>query len=390
MSVPPDSAMQRQDGSATNERGDRKAYSPRVARLGDLCTMDRHAAGVDDPSVARMPFVGLENVGAGTGVLNLDAGSRAGNRKSPAFLFDERHVLYAKLRPYLNKVATPEFTGCCSTQFVPLLPREGIDRDFLAHLLRRNATVDFVVKSMTGTRMPAADVKMLMSMQIPFPQLDEQRRIANVLNRSARIEHLTAEAARRVRELAPILFIEMFGDPAANPMAWPVRSFSDLVEDRTKKAKKIQKRDYREFGSVQIVDQGKGKVAGYTSDVEGMYSEPLPAVVFGDHTRRFKLVRDPFFLGADGAKLLVPKMNDVDPVFLYGQFLCLKMEDAGYSRHFKFLKAMNLVAPPVDKQKRFRQFLDKVERIEGGVEKAGEIALNLRVSLMARLLEQSR
>ena len=390
MNSPPDSAMPRRAGTATNERGSPETVDPRNARLGDLCTMDCRAVSTDEISVAHLPFVGLENVGSGTGVLDLDAGSRVGNRKSTAFLFDERHVLYGKLGPYLNKVATPEFAGCCSTELVPLLPKEGVDRDFLAHVLRRNETVAFAMASVTGTRMPRADMKILMSMRTPFPPLDEQRRIAGVLNRSTRIERLIAEAAGRVREVAPILFIEMFGDPSENPMGWPMRSFSDLVKDSTKKATKIQKRDYREYGGVQIVDQGKTRVAGYTNETKGMYSEPLPAVVFGDHTRRFKMVRDPFFLGADGAKLLVPRTNDVDPVFLYGQFLCLEVEDAGYSRHFKFLKAMNLMAPPVDKQKRFRQLLDKAERIEDGVEKAGEIALNLRASLMARLLEQRR
>ena len=224
-----------------NDVGDPKADGARIARIGDLCTMDRRAAGADEVPVARLPFVGLEHVGAGTGILNLDAGSRVGNRKSTAFLFDERHVLYGKLGPYLNKVATPEFSGCCSTELVPLLPKEGVSRDFLAHLLRRSETVDFVMASVTGTRMPRTDIKMLMSMQAPFPPLDEQQRIAGILNRAVRIECLISKAANRVLELVPMLFTEMFGDPAENPMEWPVRLFSDLVEDSTKKAKKIQK-----------------------------------------------------------------------------------------------------------------------------------------------------
>ena len=192
-----------------NDVGDPEAYGPRIARLGDLCTMDRRAAGADEVSVARLPFVGLEHVGAGTGILNLDAGSRVGNRKSTAFLFDERHVLYAKLRPYLNKVAIPEFAGCCSTELVPLLPKEGVDRDFLAHLLRRSETVDFVMSSVTGARMPRTDMKTLMSMQAPFPQLDEQRRIANVLNRVARIQRMHLQAAEAASSLSASLMARL-------------------------------------------------------------------------------------------------------------------------------------------------------------------------------------
>ena len=192
-----------------NSPGDPTDYGPRIARLGDLCTMDRRIAGADEVPVARMPFVGLENVGAGTGIVNLDAGSRVGDRKSTAFLFDERHVLYAKLRPYLNKVATPEFSGCCSTELVPLLPKEGVDRDFLAYLLRRNETIDFVMASVTGARMPRADMKILMSMSAPFPQLDEQRRIAEVLNRVARVERLHLRAAEAASALSASLMARL-------------------------------------------------------------------------------------------------------------------------------------------------------------------------------------
>ncbi len=41
---------------------------------------------------------------------------RIGNRRSTAFRFDGRHVLHAKLRPYLNKVATPGFARSCLTE----------------------------------------------------------------------------------------------------------------------------------------------------------------------------------------------------------------------------------------------------------------------------------
>lgn len=209
MISPPDSAMQRRAGSATNDPGYPTDSSPRIARLGDLCAMDRRIAGADEGAFARMPFLGLENVGAGTGIVNLDAASRVGDRKSTAFLFDERHVLYAKLRPYLNKVATPEFAGCCSTELVPLLPKEGVDRDFLAHLLRSNETVEFVMASVTGARMPRADMKMLMSMPAPFPQLDAQRQIAGILNRVAHVERMHMQAAEAASALSASLMARL-------------------------------------------------------------------------------------------------------------------------------------------------------------------------------------
>ena len=187
----------------------------RVACLGELCEMDRQGLQPDDPTTQKLPFVGVENVGSGTGVLDFDTDSRVGNNKSTTFRFDGRHVLYAKLRPYLNKVATPDFEGRCSTELVPLLPREGVDRDFLAYLLRREETVVFVMASVTGARMPRTDMKVLMSMLVPFPPFDEQRRIADILNRAARIERLGSQAAKAASALTASLMDRLLDDGPA-------------------------------------------------------------------------------------------------------------------------------------------------------------------------------
>ena len=199
-----------------------------VVPLGELCEMDRQGLRADDPAVAGLPYVGVEHVGSGTGVIDFDTDSRVGAQKSTTFRFDQRHVLYAKLRPYLNKVAVPDFEGRCSTELVPLLPRDGIDRSFLGYLLRRSRTVDFVMASVTGSRMPRTDMKTLLTMPVPFPPVDEQRRIVDILNRAAKITRLETQAQERLRELIPALFIKMFGDPVENPMGWEVTKLAEL------------------------------------------------------------------------------------------------------------------------------------------------------------------
>ena len=151
-------------------------------------------------------------------------------RKARVFILTNAHVLYGKLRPYLNKVATPEFAGKCSTELVPLLPRVGVDREFIGYLLRRQKTVDYVMSSVTGARMPRTDMNALLSLPVPLPPLDEQRRIVAVLNRAAKIERLRARAHELMREFIPALFLEMFGDPAENPMRWTTERLGCLIE----------------------------------------------------------------------------------------------------------------------------------------------------------------
>ena len=194
-----------------------------IVPLGELCDLDRQGLHPDDTIASGLPYVGVEHVESGSGAFNFNNGSRTGSQKSTTFRFDKRHVLYAKLRPYLNKVATPGFAGRCSTELVPLLPRDGVDREFIAFLLRRNETVDYVMSSVTGARMPRTDMKALMSLPVPLPPLDEQRRIVGILNRAAKIERLRARAQERLREFVPALFVRMFGNPVENPMGWDVR-----------------------------------------------------------------------------------------------------------------------------------------------------------------------
>jgi len=77
--------------------------------------------------------------------------------------------------------------------------------------------------------MPRADMDFLLSLEIPLPSLAEQRRIVDVLARAEGIVRLRREAQRKAAELIPALFLDLFGDPATNPMHWPVARLGDLA-----------------------------------------------------------------------------------------------------------------------------------------------------------------
>lgn len=74
---------------------------------------------------------------------------------------------------------------------------------------------------------------------IPIPSLTEQRRIVDILSRAEGIVRLRREAGKKAAELIPVLFLDMFGDPATNPKVWPVRKVSDFVR-RFEGGKNIQ------------------------------------------------------------------------------------------------------------------------------------------------------
>lgn len=116
--------------------------------------------------------------------------------------FTPDHVLYAKLRPYLNKVIVPSVEGIGSTEWVVLAPNLSLlDRKYLGYVLRTNNFVQHMTESSAGARMPRARKDVLFDSQIPIPfpndsvsSLEIQKRIV------LRLETLLEEV-KSAREL---------------------------------------------------------------------------------------------------------------------------------------------------------------------------------------------
>lgn len=144
-------------------------------------------------------------------------------------------------------------------------------------------------------------------------------------------------------------------------MKFPRVRFFDAVRDCTGGNTKVQRKDYLPVGELPVIDQGQDFIAGYT-DKNNQYSGSLPLVLFGDHTRIFKYVDFPFALGADGVKALQPT-DGFDAKFLSYYFRSVELPNAGYSRHFKFLKEIDVPKPPLPEQRRIVDLLSRAEGI---------------------------
>ena len=87
----------------------------------------------------------------------------------------------------------------------------------------------------------------------------------------------------------------------------------------------------------------------------------MPVIVFGDHTRIIKYINRPFFLGADGTKILKSKIPDANYKYLYYALKNAKIPNTGYNRHFKWLKQISISYPEHEKQSMIVEILDKLE-----------------------------
>lgn len=118
--------------------------------------------------------------------------------------FTSEHVLYAKLRPYLNKVIVPSVNGIGSTEWVVLAPNSSLlDRKYLGYALRTNTFVQHMTESSAGARMPRARKDVLFDSQIPVPFPNDPARSLETQKRIVlRLETLLGEvkSARELQE----------------------------------------------------------------------------------------------------------------------------------------------------------------------------------------------
>jgi len=205
------------------------AQSPRPMKLGDVLDIENFAI-VTEPGVT-YKYLGLEYIEQQTGRI-IDAPETDGSSiQSQKYLFTPSHVLYGKLRPNLNKVGMPNFSGVCSTDILPLAVRRNALRDYVAFFLRSAGFVHHAVKHAAGTKMPRFGPRQFLETPIPLPSLPVQERIVQVLQKADDVRRKRQEALGLADAVLPAAYRELFGDPDANPYDWPIGTLGEYLED---------------------------------------------------------------------------------------------------------------------------------------------------------------
>ncbi|NCS77653.1 MAG: restriction endonuclease subunit S [Microcystis aeruginosa K13-07] len=110
-----------------------------------------------------------------------------------------------------------------------LRPKKEIaDSSYLGYILGFQKTIDEASKRKTGSAVRRIILKDLKQVEIPLPPLEEQRRIAAILDKADGVRRKRKEAIRLTEELLKSTFLEMFGDPVTNPKGWEIAKLGDF------------------------------------------------------------------------------------------------------------------------------------------------------------------
>lgn len=144
------------------------------------------------------PYLGLANVQSNTGEL---VPSSEENGEGAVFEYRENDVLFARLRPYLNKVYRAESDGVCSTEFHVVRVSQGANGesrvlpDYLAAVLRSSVVLAQTRHMMTGNTHPRLANEDVVNLVIPIPDNKIQSGIAaEVARRRSEARRLRGEA----------------------------------------------------------------------------------------------------------------------------------------------------------------------------------------------------
>lgn len=154
--------------------------------------------------------------------------------------------------------------------------------------------------------------------------------------------------------------VEVNGEDVNIPQDWEIVSAEShicLIQEQRKH--QIPSAKILKSGIIPVISQEMDFVNGYTDDKnKSIAAKNNPCLIFGDHTTVLKYVDFDFVLGGDGTKVFRPIKGNCK--FMYFS-LKNRVNLIGYSRHFKFLKELNVNTPSLAEQTLIAQTLTAQE-----------------------------
>ncbi|MBS1021257.1 restriction endonuclease subunit S [Gluconobacter cerinus] len=134
-----------------------------------------------NPPYCDMPLIAPDHIESASGKIIAIVDAKAQSAKSGKYPFQKGDVLYSKIRPYLQKVALPQFDGSCSADMYALRPKEGISSEFVLYTLLDKRFTEFAISVSARSGIPKINRNELSQFSLAVPPADEQVAIASAL-----------------------------------------------------------------------------------------------------------------------------------------------------------------------------------------------------------------
>lgn len=153
-----------------------------IVRFSDVAVLD---APMVDPRLDEymdLIHIGPDRIEKKNGKLLPALTAREEGLISKKFLFDDRYVLYSKIRPYLRKCAMVEEVGLCSADVYPVRPVEGVaTKEFLWMLLLSDFFTAYTESLPARANIPKLNREELEAFTFSLPDYSQQLKFSSIV-----------------------------------------------------------------------------------------------------------------------------------------------------------------------------------------------------------------
>lgn len=146
---------------------------------------------------------------------------------SPNRIADPGDILISVRAP-VGPTNVCEVKSCIGRGLAALRGKDDLEQRYLFYFLRYIEPT--LAQSGQGSTFEAIGKNNLRNIEIPLPDIDEQKRIAGILAKADRLRRLRRYALEMSDGYLQAVFLEMFGDPVTNPMGWEVKELGSELK----------------------------------------------------------------------------------------------------------------------------------------------------------------
>ena len=311
-------------------------------------------------------------------------------------------VLLSSRAP-IGKVAIAGVEMYCNQGFKNLICSEAIYNRYLYHYLK--SKTDYLNSLGRGATFKEISKNIVESIEIPLPPINEQRKIAAVLDKVSDLIAKRRQQLDKLDELVKFRFVEMFGDPIINSMHW----MEELIGDScfvTKLAgfEYTQYIHYGDSGDVvmvkaQNVKNGKlnRKDLSYISN-EVSNSLPRSQLAAGDVVMTYvgANIGDVAVIDDEYKYHLAPNVAKIRPdaekynsvyfmymlMFLNSYVVGNSADTAKAALGMERIRKLKIFTPPIGLQEQFAAFVAQVDKSKFAIQKSLQKLKMLKSALM--------
>ena len=200
------------------------------ARLGDVCTVvsgSTPKSTVPEYWDGDIKWITPAELSNDTYIINDSARhiTALGVAKTGLKSFPAGTVILSSRAP-IGKTAIAGCEMFCNQGFKNLICSEKIDSKYLYYFL--SGKTDYLNSLGRGATFKEISKTIVENIEIPLPEIEEQKRIAARFERLLRLMQLQKAELEELDKLVKSRFIELFGDPVTNPYGWQQLTVNDV------------------------------------------------------------------------------------------------------------------------------------------------------------------